>query len=64
MARRELYRIWNLHDRIISYYTIKFGIILIAYYIDDNHTDRAQLYPLGDFSNIYFEKHKFAQFFL
>ena len=38
MARRELYRIWNLHDRIISYYTIKFGIILIAYYIDDNDT--------------------------
>ena len=26
-------------------------------------TDRAQLYPLGDFSNIHFEKLKFALFF-
>jgi hypothetical protein len=27
------------------------------------HTDRAQLYPLGDFSNMHFEKYKFGHFF-
>ena len=44
LEKRNKIRYCNVALHIISYYTIKFDIILIAYYIDTNNTHSTEAY--------------------